>query len=443
MCQVQAAEKPGARKLTPPDVAGRPATKGVAGQPRAKAPLPPWKPVPPVRGADPVLSAQAAILLDAQTGQVLWEHNSTARMYPASLTKMMTGLLAVETRRLEQVHYASETAAKTGESSIALQKGEALKLQQVLRASLIKSANDATVMVAESVAGSVPAFVQMMNDRAQAMGLTGTHFTNPHGLHDPDHYSTAADLAQIARQGMLNPTFARIVGTREAVIPWPGKPWMRKLVNRNRLLLRWDECNGVKTGYTKHAGRCLAASATMDGWRLICVVLKCRDSWSDAETLLRWGPLNYQRQRVAWTGDTFRVPVRRGARRSVEARPQTDLYVVGRYDQTISTAVREDGTCEAPVEPGQVVGRLTTRTGASVPLVAAEQVPLSLWARLSDVRAPQAGAGLVVLLAAGVLLHGAGAKTARTRRRRLAAREREADRPGPGDDRRADGAPGE
>jgi len=356
---------------------------------------------------------------------------------------MMTGLLAVESRRLDQVYAASKLAASTGESSINLQVNEPLKLQQVLRASLIKSANDATVMVAESVAGSVPAFVTMMNERAEAMGLRGTHFTNPHGLHNPDHYSTAADLAEIARQGMLNPTFARIVGTREADIPWQGKTWLRKLVNRNRLLLHWKECDGVKTGYTRQAGRCLAASATIGGWRLICVVLKCQDSWSDARTLLEWGTINYQHLRVAQVADVFTVPVHRGARRKVTARPREDLYTIGPGGHPLPTAARAQGVCEAPVAPGQVVGRLAADNGATVDLIAVEPVPLSFWARLSDLKVPQAGAGLVVALAAGVLLHGAGTKTARTRRRRLAARKREADPPGPGDNRRGAGGTGE
>ncbi len=125
-----------------------------------------------------------------------------------------------------------------------------------MEAALIKSANDATVFVAEAIGGSVPAFVEMMNRRAHAMGLMETHFVNPHGLHHVQHYSTAADLAEIARQSMQNPIFARLVATKEAIISWPGKPYGRKLINRNRLLLRWDKCDGIKTGYTKQAGRC-------------------------------------------------------------------------------------------------------------------------------------------------------------------------------------------
>lgn len=387
----------------------------------------------------PLLSARSAILIDADSGMVLFQRHPDARMYPASLTKMMTGLLAVQSGRLNETFRASKVAATTGESSIALKLGEPLTLRQVLEGSLIKSANDATVMVAESVAGSVPLFVQMMNEQARAMGLTGTHFTNPHGLHDPAHYSTARDLAALARWSMANATFAEIVGTRSAIIPWPGKPWARKLINRNRLLLRWDQCDGVKTGYTRHAGRCLAASSTIGDWRLICVVLKCKDSWTDARTLLEWGYANYDHQCIARSQEVYRVPVRRGARRFVEARPRRPLYAVVRRGQYVSPAAQEQGTCRAPVEPGQNVGRLTAVTGASVDLYAIEPMPLSLWARAVDLKLPQAGACGLILLAAGVLLHGASAKAARARRRRLQARQRETDPAGSSDDRRATG----
>lgn len=454
---------------TPPPPAAKPAPKPLLLLDPAK-----------LLGVEPPLSAQAAILIDAETGQVLWEHHSTRRMYPASLTKMMSGLLAAESGRLDEVFRASQAAASTGESTIHLQLSEPLKLLQVLQAALIQSANDATVMLAESVAGSVAAFVAMMNDRAAAMGLGGTHFVNPTGLHDANHYATAADLAELARRAMKNDVFARIVRTPETFIPCAarsvtakagaakalpqdeapdedgavtdkaaGKPpaaaslLLRKLTNRNRLLRRWDKCDGIKTGFTHPAGRCLAASATVDDWRLICVVLKCRDSWTDAQNLLQWGFVNYRRQCVAQSRDVYQVAVHRGARRTVQARPQDNLYVIARSGELGGAATQDPKPCEAPVEPGDIVGHLRTAAGASVPLLATEAVPLSLWARICSLRIWQVGAGLALLLAAGVLLYGASAKTARTRRRRLAARQREADRAGASDGGRSAGTTGD
>lgn len=442
--QAEAGEKAARKAHAPAPVAAKQrATTGAAKTAvRPKKPAPP-KPTGPLHAQIvnglPVLTAQSAILIDATSGQVLWQHNPDVRMYPASLTKMMTGLLAVQSGRLDDTYHASKLAATTGESSINLQLNEPLKLREVLEGSLIKSANDATIMVAESVAGSVPAFVEMMNAEAARMGLTSTHFVNPHGLHDPMHYSTARDLSELARQAMANETFASIVGTREAIIPWTGKPWARKLVNRNRLLLRWPLCDGVKTGYTREAGRCLAASAAMSGWRLICVVLKCKDSWGDAQTLLNWGYDNYEHQRLARTQEVYHVRCPRGARGYVEASPRSDLFEVVRRGEFVQPALQEQGTCTAPVQAGQVVGRLTATGGASVDLVAIEAMPLSVWARAMDMKIPHAGAGVLVLLAAGVLMHGASAKATRARRRRQQARQREADPTGPSDDRRATG----
>lgn len=387
------------------------------------------------------ISAEAAILLDAASGRVLWEYEPHRRMYPASLTKMMSGLLAAESGSLDRRCVASAAAAATGESSIALQPGEALTLRQVLQGSLIKSANDATVMLAESVGGSVPGFVTMMNDRAAVMGLRDTHFANPHGLHDPAHYSSAADLGEIARAVLATPDLARIVGTREAVIPWQGKPWMRKLLNRNRLLLHWSECDGVKTGYTRQAGRCLAASAGVSGWQLVCVVLKCHNSWDDARTLLQYGFHNYTRTPVVRTQDVYRVAVQRGRERYVRAHPQRNVYAVLGRGEEPPQATLDARAAVAPITPGQAVGVLTVGAAAaeSTQLVADAAVPLSVWARICDIKLPQAASICLVALAAGVLTHGASAKTARARRRRLQARKRDAGRPGEGDDQRAVG----
>ncbi len=349
-------------------------------------------------------------------------------MYPASLTKMMSGLLAVEHGDLDRRVTASKVAAETGESSIALTVGEELTVRQVLQASLIKSANDATVMLAEAVGGSVDGFVAQMNARAAALGMTGTHFTNPHGLHHPQHYSTARDLGRLAWEGMRHPEFAEIVRTRETTIPWPGKPWARKLVSRNRLLLRWDACDGVKTGYTRQAGRCLAASATRNDWRLICVVLNCRDSWKDAQTLLEWGFGHFRHVRLAAAGvPDYRVPVRWGRRDSVVARAEDDLVANVPLDQTPPTLQQSNDDLRAPVTMGEPVGWLWFEQDGvqrRVRLLACEDVPRSLWGSVAALRLPQIGLLTLVGLALGVLLHGAGTKTARTRRRRLAARER-------------------
>lgn len=407
-----------------------------------KAPAQPYL-GPPREPGQPVISAAAAVLLDGDSGEVLWSWQPDQRMYPASLTKMMSGLLAVEDGNLDRRVTASKAAAATGESSIALAAGEELTIRQVLQAALIKSANDATVMLAEAVGGSVEQFVARMNARAAVLGMTRTHFTNPHGLHDAEHYSTARDLGRLAWEAMRHPDFAEVVGTRETNIPWPAKPWDRKLVNRNRLLLRWVACDGIKTGYTRQAGRCLAASAVENDWRLICVVLNCKDSWQDAQSLLEWGFAHFSHVRLAAAGaPDYRVPVRWGRRSSVVARAERDLVANYRTGQAPPTLQQTDEEVRAPVRMGDPVGWVWIEQGEGqrmVRLLACEDVPLSLLGAVAASRLPQVGLLVLIALAAGVLLHGAGAKTARARRRRLAARERKAHPAGESDGGRGDG----
>jgi D-alanyl-D-alanine carboxypeptidase len=440
-------------------VAGLLPLLAVAGLPEAawgadvvKKAAPAAKPPPPYLGpprvaGQPAISAAAAVLVDGDTGEVLWSWKPDQRMYPASLTKMMSGLVVVQAGDLDRTVTASKRAARTGESSIALVKGEQLALRQVLQASLINSANDATVMMAEAVGGSVEQFVAQMNAQAAALGMAHSHFTNPHGLHNASHYSTARDLGLLAWECMRHPDFAAIVGTRQTNIPRPGKPWQRRLVNRNRLLLRWPQCDGIKTGYTKQAGRCLAASATGNDWRLICVVLKCRDSWEDAHNLLTWGFRHFQRVPMAHAGaPAYRVPVHWGVRDEVVARAEQDLTVTVATGQSAPQAQITSPAVSAPVAMGQPVGWVSVRDGAgrrSVRLLACEAVSRSTWGKLAALSVPQAGLVAMIFLAAGVLLHGAGAKTTRTRRRRLATRKRETDRRGPSDRGRGRGRTGE
>lgn len=398
---------------------------------------------PPRVPGQPAISSAAAVLMDAESGRILWEWHQHQRMYPASLTKMMSGLLAVEQGNLDRVVVASKRAADTGESSIALAAGEKLTLRQVLQASLIKSANDATVMLAEAVGGSVEQFVELMNQSAVRLGLDDTHFTNPHGLHSPEHYSSAHDLALLAWEGLRHPDFASIVATRRTTIPWPGKPWERVLINRNRLLLRWPACDGVKTGYTRQAGRCLVAAATENDWRLLCVVLKCKDSWQDARNLLQWGFGNFQHVRLAEAGKpVYRVRVRYGRRETVIARAEQTLGVTVPRGSAFPELEQSRKPATAPVAMGETVGWLYVQDNGhlrSVRLLACENVSRSLWGQVRALRLPEIGLSAIILLAAGVLLHGAGTKTARTRRRRLPARKRKPDSAGPSDRGRGTG----
>lgn len=231
-------------------------------------------------------SAKAACVLELETGRVLFESNMHTRLPMASTTKAMTALLAIEQGDLSDTVTCSENAFGVSGTSIYLQQGETLTLEEMLLGLMLSSGNDAAVAIAEHIGGSLDGFVQMMNARAVQIGAVNTHFANPHGLPDDAHYTTAYDLALIAREAMGNPVFRRIVSTQRATIPWEGRTYNRQLNNKNRLLTSYEGATGVKTGFTSKAGRCLVFGAQRGGMEIIGVVLGCSDWFDEAERLM-------------------------------------------------------------------------------------------------------------------------------------------------------------
>lgn len=236
----------------------------------------------------PAITAEAAVVMDMDTGQVLYGKGEHERRPPASLTKVMTGYLAVKQPNLQQTVTVSEEAAATGESSLNLKEGDQLTLNNLLHGALMKSANDACVALAEQIAGSEAAFVQNMNLQACLLGCADTNFRNTNGLPAENHYSSAYDLAVMTRAAMQNETFAQIVQQQEYMVRWlDGR---RLLVhNTNRLLREYPGAIGVKTGTTNEAGQCLIAVAEKEGNRIIVVVLKSKNRFLDAVHLLDYG----------------------------------------------------------------------------------------------------------------------------------------------------------
>lgn len=244
----------------------------------------------------PYVSSVAALLIEWNTGQILFEKNAFRRMHPASLTKMMTGLLAVELARLDdRVTISGEAASQPG-SSMYLKKGDVFALQDLLYGLMLNSGNDAAWAIAEHVAketmgpqGTASDFFDMMNRRAKEIGAINTRFANPHGLTEANHYTTAFDLALIAKTCLKHPYFKHLVATKEKDVIEAGTGARLILSNTNRLLWMYLGTDGVKTGTTESAGQCLVASATRDGVRLLAVVLDSLDRWSDAAKLLDYG----------------------------------------------------------------------------------------------------------------------------------------------------------
>jgi Penicillin-binding protein 5, C-terminal domain./D-alanyl-D-alanine carboxypeptidase. len=335
----------------------------------------------------PRLWANGAILLDAATGDVLWAHNAHARLHPASTTKVLTGLIALERGDLNAKVRISRRAATTPGSSMYLREGEVHTLHDLVYGLLLRSGNDAAVAIAEAIAGSVEDFAELMNERARRLGARNSHFVNPHGLTHPEHLSTAYDLAVITRAALQNPLFAEIVATPVKELTYEELGRKVVLYNTNRLLTWLEGADGVKTGTTDAAGACLISSATRGEQKLIAVVLGASNRWRESAALLEWGFRNFQVARLGRAGEVLvHLPVKGGKRRSVPISFGRELAVVlpqpaepPRMEVDLAASV------PAPVRAGQVVGRARVATpGESggerwVELVAAQSVPAASW----------------------------------------------------------------
>jgi D-alanyl-D-alanine carboxypeptidase (penicillin-binding protein 5/6) len=242
----------------------------------------------------PTLTAASALLMDDSTGTLLWSQQPDARRAPASLTKMMTALVVRAGDSLSTVFVVTPLAAATPGSSMNVVAGQRLTVLQLLYGLLLPSGNDAAVVLAQGTAGSVPAFVAQMNARAQAMGLTGTHFVNPHGLDAAGHYSTALDLAMMGRAILQDPLLAQIVQTRRQIIRAPDGRVLFDLHNLNELLGTYPGADGIKTGTTNAAGENLVAADRQNGHQVLAVVLGSTDRYADARTLLNYGWANWR-----------------------------------------------------------------------------------------------------------------------------------------------------
>ena len=261
-------------------------------------------------GAD---SAAAAVLLHADSGEVLYAHDADKPLPMASTTKLMTALVVLEHCPLSDTVTVSPNAVGVEGSSMYLRQGEELSVEELLYGLMLSSGNDAAIALAEHCAGSVEVFVGMMNAKAEELGLENTHYVNPNGLHDRQHYTTASDLARLMRECLQNEDFCRISGTYYAKVA------LRSLQNHNKLL---KSCQGVfsgKTGYTKAAGRCLVSACERDGLRLICVTLRDPCDWEDHASLYDWAYSAFEPLRLEKGSVQGRIPLIGGDGETVSA----------------------------------------------------------------------------------------------------------------------------
>ncbi|MFZ5597697.1 MAG: D-alanyl-D-alanine carboxypeptidase family protein [Bacillota bacterium] len=305
------------------------------------------------------VTADAAVVMDVDTGQVLFQKNAHQKRPIASTTKIMTALLAIECGRLSETAIVSPHAAGVEGSSIYLQAGERLTLEELLYGALMHSGNDACVAIAEQVAGNDKIFVNWMNARANQMGLKNTHFSNTNGLPDKEHLSSAYDLAVVSRYALKNEVFRRIVSSKSHTIKGPAG--QRRLFNTNQLLWSYSGANGVKTGTTSAAGKCLVSSASRDGRQLVAVVLHSDDRYGDSIKLLNYGFKNFINKKAVAAGETLStLAVKNGVKDSAPAVCPDEVLVtvpVAGPDRIEKIVMREN-EITAPVKKGNVVGRL-------------------------------------------------------------------------------------
>ena len=348
--------------------------------------------LPAPRHAPPATTARAMALLDMDSGEFLCAKNATERLPMASTTKIMTALVVLERLPLDRVVTVPPEATGIEGSSIYLFAGEQITVETLLFALLLSSANDAAVALAIETAGTVSNFAALMNEKATQLGLADTHFCNPNGLHDAQHYTTARDLALLTAHALKNEQFARIVATKKHTAEQNGTGATRLFVNHNRLLGGYEGSIGVKTGFTKAAGRCLVSAAKREGLTLVCVTLCCPDDWRDHAALLDFGFSEYVHYTA--TPPSLSLPVVGGEYGEVAlvAQGALSLTLPQNHGEITCTTLLPRflfGGFDAGKEVGALIYRLDGVEIGRIPLLTATacaaEKPLTLWTRIKRI----------------------------------------------------------
>ena len=297
------------------------------------------------------ISAKKAIVMDATTGRCLYEKDADSRSLIASTTKIMTALVVCEQCNvLDRVKIPKEAVGVEG-SSIYLKEGEVLTLQELLYGMMLHSGNDAATALAIYCGGTVEGFAELMNDKARLLGMKDSHFVNPHGLDAPEHYSTARDLAILAAYAMKNPIFSQTVSTKTVTVS------SRSLRNHNKLLWQVEGADGVKTGYTKAAGRLLVSSAQRQGRRLVAVTIDDGNDWADHAELLNKGFADYQLCQIVAKGQCLgSMEILSGQENRVNVLAAEDFSYALAENEKPHIILQPPGFAYAPVKQGDEAG---------------------------------------------------------------------------------------
>jgi D-alanyl-D-alanine carboxypeptidase (penicillin-binding protein 5/6) len=325
----------------------------------------------------PNIDAKAYVLMDTTTGRILEGKNEDEKRAMASTTKIMTAIIALEKGDLASIVEVSKKAASIRGSSFHLSRGEKIPLETMLYGLLLCSGNDAAVAIAEHIGESQENFVQMMNQKAIEIGALNTNFKNPHGLDEPNHFTTTKDLAIIARYALDIPKFREIVGSREKLITRGDKTGT--IYNTNKLLWSFENATGIKTGYTGKAGSCLVASAYKNGFELISVVLGSPSNFNSSYKLLNFGFTKYQLRQIIKKDNIVKsIPVKKGILKEAPLIIEKDIILPIVDDESLSIKYLLPEEIKAPVEKNQKIGELAVYINSihvySVPLISLETV---------------------------------------------------------------------
>lgn len=306
------------------------------------------------------------IVMEASSLRVLKGSDIDLRLPMASTTKIVTAIVVIENCELDKKVKIPKAAVGIEGSSIYLREGEELTVKELLYGLMLRSGNDAAVALAVHCAGSIEKFAEMMNLKAKSLGLKNSNFTNPHGLNDPNHYTSAYDLAVFAAYGMNNPVFKEIAGTKNITISGNNEEETRYLHNKNKILATYSGGNGIKTGYTKVAGRCLAAASLRDGMQVVSVVLNKYDMWERSAALMDYAHDNYRIETFADSGRVLKdVSVTKGRQDTVAVAVNKSFSYPVKKDGSEVPSVRVNlpESLSAPIKKGDIVGNIEITLG--------------------------------------------------------------------------------
>ena len=341
----------------------------------------------------PETSAKSCVLIEEKTGRIVFEKNSSQKLPMASTTKIMTTLICLESGGLDDEFVVDKDAIKVEGSSMGLREGDVVTKRMLCYGMLLPSGNDAANATAVKISGSIEKFAEKMNERAQEIGMTHTNFVTPSGLEGEGHGASAYDMALLTREALRNPDFAEICSQSTAKVRFGNPPFDRWLKNTNKLLTMYDGVNGVKTGFTDEAGRCLVSACERDGVSLICVTLNDRDDWNDHMKMYDSG-FETVKKTALKSDDVFDIPVAGGETESIQAKADKYLEIgaFGNSTEHITSKAVIPPFVYADVDKGDTVGNIEwyydKRLVGEVPIKAQESVSYkrkedpTLWERI-------------------------------------------------------------